>query len=69
MPDRRGRHVRGQRAQADDGFWANPSAAHQAAEQGVGPITSVEAFAAPDVFTDEEIEGFIATIRESRSEG
>jgi hypothetical protein len=49
-------------------FWMNPSAAEQAAEQGVGPIASVAQLAAPGVFTDEEVEAFLAAIREARRE-
>ena len=49
-------------------FWRNRSAAEQAREQGVGPITSVTDFAAGDVFDDDELQRFIETIREGRRE-
>jgi hypothetical protein len=51
-----------------EAFWMNPSAAEQALEQGVQPIGSVSEIARPDLFTDEDIESFIAAIREARGE-
>jgi len=51
-----------------EAFWMNPSAAEQAAQQGVEAIGSVAQLAAPDVFTEEEIQAFLAAIREARRE-
>lgn len=50
----------------DGTFWLNPSAAVQARQQGVGPIESIDELAAPDLFTDEDIDAFLAVIFEVR---
>lgn len=49
-----------------DAFWLNPSAAEQAAQQGVGPIESMDELAAPDLFTDEDIDAFLDVIHRAR---
>jgi len=46
----------------EDTFWLNPSAEEQALQQGVGAIGSIDELAAPDRFTDEDIDAFIAAI-------
>lgn len=51
----------------EDLFWANPSAEEQAAQQGVGPIESIDELTAPGVFTDEDFAGLLAEIRERRA--
>jgi hypothetical protein len=51
-----------------EAFWMNPSAAEQAAQQGIGAIESVAQLAAPEVFTEEEVNAFLAAIREARRE-
>ena len=51
-----------------DLFWENKSAAEQAREQGVGPITSLADLVAGDEFEEADIERFIRTIREGRRE-
>lgn len=51
-----------------DTFWSNPSAAEQAREQGVGPIETIDELAAPDLFTDEDIDAFLAVIHRARRE-
>lgn len=40
----------------EDAFWINSSATEQASQQGVGPIDSIDELAAPDLFTDEDID-------------
>ncbi|MEO8292602.1 MAG: hypothetical protein ABI635_05645 [Actinomycetota bacterium] len=52
----------------EDTFWLNRSAAEQAAQQGVGPIESIDELAASDLFTDREIDAFLAVIHEARRE-
>jgi hypothetical protein len=52
----------------EDTFWLNPSATEQAAQQDVGPIVSIEELAAPDLFTDEDIDAFLAAIHRARRE-
>jgi len=52
----------------EDTFWLNPSAAEQAVQQGVGPIESINELAAPDLFTDEDIDAFLAVIHRARRE-
>ncbi len=47
-------------------FWSNPSAAEQARQQDVGPIESIDELAAPGLFTDEDIDAFLAVIFEVR---
>ncbi|MEX1265078.1 MAG: hypothetical protein WEE66_14290 [Actinomycetota bacterium] len=52
----------------EDTFWLNSSATEQAAQQGVGPIDSIDELAAPDLFTDEDIDAFLAVIHGTRRE-
>lgn len=52
----------------EETFWLNRSAAEQAAQQGVGPIESVDELAAPDLFTDDDIDAFLAVIHGARRE-
>jgi hypothetical protein len=47
-------------------FWSHRSADERATEQGVGPVSSIEDFSAPGVFSEEDLEGFLEAIRESR---
>lgn len=50
-------------------FWSDRSADEQATEQGVGPISSIDDFSAPDVFSEKDLDDFLQAIRESRSDG
>lgn len=49
-------------------FWTNRSSTDQASEQSVAPISSIAEIARPDLFSEQDIESFVATIREARRE-
>jgi hypothetical protein len=49
-----------------EAFWEMKTIEELAREQGVEPIQSIQALAAPDLFADEDLEQFINIIREAR---
>jgi hypothetical protein len=50
-------------------FWINKSAAEQAREQGVGPLTSLVEVASSGAISEEDLDAFTRAIDEARREG